>query len=267
MSGIGPAPPEGRIRVERRGALMLIGIDRPAKLNGFTPQMLDQLSRAYQRFEDDADARVAVLHAFGPHFSAGLQLDLFEERLRSGRLLSTEGLVDPFQLRPPFRTKPCVAAMQGVCFTLACELMLAADIVVAASDCRFAQLEVKRGVMANHGATLRLVERAGWGDAMLYLLTGDEFGTEAAYRMRLVQEVVEPGRQLERAIEIAERISAEAPLAVAATLANARTMTREGHLAAVAELGPVQARLLKTEDAAEGVRSFRERRVAAFKGR
>jgi enoyl-CoA hydratase/carnithine racemase len=178
-------PPEGRIRVERRGAVMLIGVDRPAKLNGFTPEMFAQLSQAFQRFQDDADARVAVLHAFGPHFSAGLQLDLFEERFRSGRSLSIEGLVDPFQLRPPFRTKPCVAAMQGICFTVACELMFAADVVVAASDCRFAQLEVKRGIMANHGATLRMAQRAGWGDAMLYLLTGDEFGAETAFRMRL----------------------------------------------------------------------------------
>jgi len=85
--------------------------------------------------------------------------------------------------------------------------------------------------------------------------------------MRLVHEVVEPGRQLERAIEIAERIAAQAPLAIAATLSNGRTLIREGHPAAAAELGPIQARLLATEDAAEGLRSFRERRVAAFKGR
>ena len=267
MPEIAHPPPEGRIRVERRGALMLIGVDRPAKLNGFTPQMVDQLSRAYQSFEDDADARVAVLHAFGAHFSAGLQLDLFGERFLSDRPLSTEGLVDPFQLRPPFRTKPCVAAMQGICFTVACELMLAADVVVAASDCRFAQLEVKRGIMANHGATLRMVERAGWGDAMLYLLTGDEFGAEVAQRMRLVQEIVEPGRQLQRAIEIAERIAAQAPLAVAATLASAWKMIRDGHPAAAADLGAVQAGLLRTEDAAEGVQSFRERRAAVFRGR
>ena len=266
MSETTPPPPEGRIRVERRGALMLIGIDRPTKLNGFTPQMVDQLSLAYQRFEDDAEARVAVLHGFGQHFSAGLQLDLFEDRLHSSPV-STAGLADPFQVRPPFRTKPCVAAMQGVCFTLACELMLAADIVVAASNCRFAQLEVKRGIMANHGATIRMIERAGWGDAMLYLLSGDEFGATEAYRMHLVQEVVEPGRQLERAIEIAERIAAQAPLAIRATLANGRTMIQEGHAAAVAELGDLQARLLKTEDAAEGVQSFRERRAAAFNER
>jgi enoyl-CoA hydratase len=266
MSEIAAPPPEGRVRVERRGAVMLIGIDRPAKLNGFTPEMIHQLSQAYQSFEDDAHARAAVLHAFGPHFSAGLQLDLFVERLHTSPL-STVGLVDPFQLRPPFRTKPCIAAMQGICFTLSCELMLASDIVVAASDCRFAQLEVKRGIMANHGATIRMIERAGWGDAMRYLLTGDEFGAKEAYRMRLVQEVVEPGRQLERAVELAGWISAQAPLAVSATLANGRTLIREGYPAAAAELGPIQTRLLPTEDAAEGLRSFRERRTAAFKGR
>jgi enoyl-CoA hydratase len=99
MSEIAAPPPEGRVRVERRGAVMLIGIDRPAKLNGFTPEMIHQLSQAYQRFEDDAHARAAVLHAFGPHFSAGLQLDLFVERLHTSPL-STVGLVDPFQLRP-----------------------------------------------------------------------------------------------------------------------------------------------------------------------
>jgi enoyl-CoA hydratase/carnithine racemase len=121
--------------------------------------------------------------------------------------------------------------------------------------------------MANHGATLRIVERAGWGDAMRYLLTGDEFAAEEALRMRLVQEVVMPGRQLERAIEIAERIALQAPLAVAATLANAGMMTRLGFSAAAADLGPIQARLFETGDAAEGVRSFRERRSAVFEGR
>jgi len=266
-SELTPPPPEGRIRVEQRGALFLIGIDRPAKLNGFTPQMFEQLSRAFQRCEDDPGSRVAVLHALGANFSAGLQLDLFEARLRAGLPLSTEGLVDPFQLRPPLRTKPCVAAMQGICFTVACELMLASDIVIASEDCRFAQLEVKRGIFANHGATLRMVERAGWGNAMRYLLTGAEFDAHVALRLGFVQEVVRPGAQLARAIEIAERIATQAPLAVSATLANARKSVREGHEAAIADLGHVQSRLIDSEDAAEGVRSFRERRAAVFKGR
>src|SRR5919201_1442833 len=86
-------------------------------------------------------------------------------------------------LRDPRRTKPLVAAVQGFCFTLGIELMLAADIVVAADDCRFAQLEVKRGIMATGGATLRMAERAGLGCALLHLLTGDEFGAAEALRL------------------------------------------------------------------------------------
>ena len=96
-----------------------------------------------------------------------------------------------------------MCAVQGICFTLGIELMLAADIVVAADDCRFAQIEVKRGIMPAGGATVRMVERAGWGNAQRYLLTGDEFGSAEALRLGFVQEVVPAGRQKARALEIA----------------------------------------------------------------
>ena len=106
MSEIAAPPPEGRIQVERCGALTLIGVDRPAKLNGFTPQMFEELSLAYHRFEDDSGARVAVLHAFGPAFQRRTPArSLRGAPSLSGRPSSTEGLVDPFQLRPPFRTQ------------------------------------------------------------------------------------------------------------------------------------------------------------------
>lgn len=258
---------EGEIVVERRGALLLIGINRPLKRNSFTPAMFDGLAAAFQRAEDEADIRVCVLHALGDHFSAGLQLDLFVDRLREGRPLAPDAGIDPFQLRPPWRAKPCVAAMQGLCYTIAIELMLAADVAVAASDCRFAQLEPRRGIMANHGGVHRMVARAGAGNAMRWLLTADEFDAATALSLGFVQEVVEPGRQLERAVQIAERIAQSAPLALAATLQNARAYASAGASAAVAELGPAQAGLMRTQDAAEGVRSFRERRAAVFRGR
>ena len=121
-----------------------------------------------------------------------------------------------------------VAAVQGICFTLGIELMLASDIVVAASDCRFAQIEVKRGIMPSAGATIRMTERAGLGNALQYLLTGDEFNAETALRLGFVQEVVAPGSERQRAIEIATLISEQAPLAVAATLANARKAVFDG---------------------------------------
>jgi enoyl-CoA hydratase/carnithine racemase len=262
-----PAPPEGRIVVERRGAVQLIGIDRVPKRNGFSERMVIELGEAFDTLEQDSEVRVGVLHAFGDHFTGGLQLDQLASWFKEGRHLAPEGSVDPFHLHEPLRTKPVVAAVQGICFTVGIELMLAADIVIAASDCRFGQIEVKRGIMANHGATIRIVERAGWGNAMRYLLTGDEFDSETAFRLGLVQEVVPPGRQLERAIEIAERIAQQAPLAVAETLRSARLALTEGPEAAAAEFGAINPRFSATEDAQEGVRSFAERRPARFAGR
>jgi len=258
---------EGTVRIERRGALLLMGIDRPRKLNGFSGRMVTALADAYQAMEDDANVRVGVLHAFGPHFTAGVQLDQIQHWFAEGRHLGRPGAVDPYDLVPPLRTKPVVAAVQGLCFTVGIELMLAADIVVAARDTRFGQIEVRRGIFPNHGATLRIVERAGWGNAMRYLLTGDEFDADTALRLGLVQEIVEPGRQLERAVALAERIAAQAPLAVAETLRSARTAVFEGWPAAIAEFGAVQSRLMLSEDGREGVRSIREKRDGVFRGR
>jgi enoyl-CoA hydratase len=259
--------PDGRILVEQRGPLLLIGIDRVPKRNGFSEKMVVELAEAFDRMEHDAVVRCGVLHALGPHFTAGLQLDQLTPWFEAGRHLALPGKVDPYNLRPPLRTKPVVAAVQGICFTAGIELMLGADLVVAAHDCRFGQIEVKRGIMANHGATIRMVERAGWGNAMRYLLTGDEFDAETAFRLGFVQEVVETGRQLDRAIELAERIAAQAPLAVQATIRNAALAVEHGPAAAIAGLGPVQLRLMATADAAEGVASFREKRDAKFSGR
>ena len=102
---------------------------------------------------------------------------------------------------------------------------------------------------------------------MYHLLTSDEFDAQEAYRIGFVQEIVPAGTQLDRAIEIAELIAAQAPLAVQATKASSRRFVEEGFEAAVRELGPTQKRLLKSEDAAEGVQSFIDRRTAVFKGR
>jgi len=160
-----------------------------------------------------------------------------------------------------------VCAVQGITFTAGIEMMLVCDIVVAAADCRFAQLEPARGIMAIGGATCRFVERCGWGNAMYHLLRADEFTAQEAYRIGLVQEVVEAGEQVTRAIEIAEQIAKLAPLAIQATKASSMKAVEEGQAAAIAGFKDVQRRLSATEDAAEGVASFVERREARFVGR
>ena len=146
------------------------------------------------------------------------------------------------------------------------ELMLASDIVVAADDCRFSQLEPLRGIHATGWATIRFVQRCGWGNAMYHLLTSDVFDAEEALRVGLVQEVVSAGTQLDRAVEIAEVICEGAPLAVQATKASSMRYVTEGEAATIAAFGPDQARLAATEDAEEGGRSFVERRKGNFTG-
>ncbi len=259
-------PAEGRVATEARGDLLMIAVDRRAKLNAFTPEMFRELSAAYAELEEGG-ARCGVLYAHGGHFTAGIDLGRFAETMRSGEALVPPGAIDPFGLRPPVRTKPLVMAVQGWCLTLGIELALAADVCVAASDTRFRQHEVARGIMAAGGATIRMVARAGWGNAMRYLLTGDEFDAETALRLGVVQEVVPHGRQLERAVEIATTIAEQAPLAVRATRASALKAVSEGAAAAVAEFESNQQRLATSADAAEGLRAFTERRKARFEGR
>jgi enoyl-CoA hydratase/carnithine racemase len=263
-------PPEGTITTERRGPLLLVGINRPAKYNGFTPRMFRELAEAYTLLDDDDELRVGVLHAFGKHFTAGLDLPTIAPLMQRGEKAIPPGLVEPTDVGTPGlrrRQKPMIAAVKGITFTLGIELMLAADIVVAADDCRFSQLEVKRGIMATGGATLRMAERAGLGNAMLHLLTGDEFGSTEALRLNFVQRVVPTGQELEEAIRIATRIAEQAPLAVVATRLNALKAVEHGPVEAAADFLEVQQHLANTEDAAEGVRSFVERRPARFKGR
>ncbi len=269
MTETSTTPAEGRITTEQRGHLLLIAIDRPAKRNGFTPAMQRQLAEAYTRLDDDPGLRVGVLHAIGGHFTAGLDLPSFAPLMQRGEKAIPDGLVDPVDLGMPQyrrRTKPMVVAVQGITYTLGIELMLAADIVVAADDCRFSQLEVQRGIMATGGATLRMAERAGSGNALLHLLTADVFDAAEALRLNFVQKVVPAGTQLQEALRIAEAIAAQAPQAVVATRLSVRQTVEEGVAAAVGEFIEVQRRLANSADAAEGVRAFVERRAARFSG-
>ncbi|MCP1572938.1 enoyl-CoA hydratase/carnithine racemase [Herbaspirillum rubrisubalbicans] len=259
--------PDGQVKVERHGSLLLIGIDRPEKRNGFTPKMFEELARAYTLLETTPELTCGLLYAEGEHFTAGLDMPKIAPLRQAGLPLFPAAEVDPFALREPLRKKPVVIALKGICFTVAVELMLASEVAIAADDCRFAQLEVKRGIMAGCGATIRMVERAGWGNAMKILLTGDEFSAQEALRLNFVQEVVPAGQEFARALEVAQSITRQAPLAVQATMANARLSLGQGWLAAYSKIQATQAMLYNTDDAKEGVQSFLQKRAARFVGR
>jgi enoyl-CoA hydratase len=261
---------DGVIDCEVSGQVLLMRINRPAKLNGFTPVMMRGLADAYTRLENDEGLRVGVLCAEGKHFTAGLDLPTIAPIMRRGERLFPHGDVDPFDLGMaghPRRTKPVIVAVKGITYTLGIELMLAADVVIAADDCRFSQLEVKRGIMATGGATLRMAQRAGVGNALLHLLTGDEFDAAEALRLNFVQRVVPAGQELDEALRVAQLIAAQAPLAVRATIQSVRHAVEQGPLVAASEFVQTQQRLSATEDAAEGVASFQEKRPPKFSGR
>lgn len=246
--------------------LLLIGLNRPEKYNAFTLQMLRELAEAYTRLEDDPELWCGLLYAHGDHFTAGLDLGEVGPAVREGQVLFPPELVDPLGLYGRERSKPVVIGMQGYCFTIAIELMLASDICVAQRTATFAQIEVQRGIMPFGGATLRFHQTAGWGNAMRYLLTGDRFDAEEAYRMGLVQELTDD-HPLEAARVIAQKICAQAPLAVQASLQSALCARRYGPNAARDELMATTRRLMASEDAAEGLQSFLERRKGNFKGK
>ena len=256
------------VTTERDGHVLLIGVNRAAKRNAFNLALIDQFAAAYEELGDDPDLRAAVVFGHGEHFSAGLDLaEVGPAVAKDGPAALGGGRrFDPFGMWGPQVPKPVVMAVQGIAFTLSIELALASDIVIAADDVRFRQLEIARGIMPFGGATVRAPMRLGWGNAMKFLLTGAQFGADEALRIGLVQEVVPAGEQVARARELATQIAAQAPLGVQATLANARIAEDQGITAAkehlVAQLGAV----LASKDAQEGVLSFIERRDAVFMG-
>jgi enoyl-CoA hydratase/carnithine racemase len=157
--------------------------------------------------------------------------------------------------------------VQGICFTVGIEIALAGDIIIAADTARFCQMESKRGIAPLGGAHFRYLTRAGWGDAMYHLFLCDEFNAERAYKIGLVQEVVPLGRQVDRAMEVAQLIAKNAPLGIQITKQAALKFIEAGEKFAVEIIPKIRERVMNSEDMKEGIQSFIERRAAVFKGR
>ena len=256
---------EGRVHHERHDHILKVVIDNPAKKNAFSPEMMAQLSDALTLLDRDDGLWVGVLCAEGDNFTAGLDMPKFFGPTAMRKPLP-DGNIDPFGLANRC-SKPIVTAVQGIVFTVGIEMMLAGDIVVAADDCRFCQMEARRGIAPLGGAHFRYVSRAGWGDAMYHLMLCDEFSAAEAHRIGLVQEVVPPGQQVERAMALAAIIARNAPLGIQVTKEAGRKFIEAGEQAAIAIIPEIRERVLNTADAAEGIKSFVERRAAVFQGR
>lgn len=254
----------GTVRHERHGRILKIVIDNPGKKNAFSPEMMMELAQALTLLDEDPELWVGVVCAAGEHFTAGLDMPKFFGPKATAKPRTKE-MVDPMGLVRQC-TKPIVTAVQGINYTIGIEMMLAGDIVVAASDTRFCQMESKRGIAPLGGAHFRYVTRAGWGNAMYHLMLCDEFTAQEAHRIGLVQEVVAPGEQIERAMQLAETIAKNAPLGIQAMKQAGKKFIEAGEAAAIEAIPAIRVKVMGSEDAAEGIKSFVERRPAVFRG-
>ena len=239
-------------------------VDRAEKRNAFTPVMLSQLAQALTELDDRPELFVGVLSFAGDHSTAGL--DMPKVFGSDSPALQSDGLVDPFGLGRRLR-KPLITALHGLTYTVGIELALAGDIVVAAADAQLCQIEPRRGLAAFGGATLRYTQRGGWGNGMYHLLRADRFDAQEAYRVGIVQEVVDVGTDTTRALEIARELLGCSPLALQLTIENARLAEQQGHGAAAAAIPAMARTALASADFQEGIASFVERRDAVFTGR
>ncbi len=255
----------GTVSATRLDHLLHICVDRQEKMNGFTPEMFAALSDHLTQLDETPDLWAGVVSFAGPHTTAGLDLPRFAASMRGEEPGQTTSAVDAFGVSRKCR-KPLIMAVQGITFTIGIEMMLAADIVVAAEDCRFCQMEPKRGLAVFGGAHVRYIQRAGWGNAMYHLLRADEFDAIRAKEIGFVQEVVPTGTQVERALALGEEICQVAPIAVQEIKRAANVFVQQGETAGFAEIPAMRGKTAGSKDFAEGLTSFREKRQPQFSG-
>ncbi|MCL4745541.1 MAG: enoyl-CoA hydratase/isomerase family protein [Burkholderiaceae bacterium] len=258
---------------ETRDGILILTIDRPAARNALDAATQAALLDAWRRFRDDDALRVAVLTGAGETaFCAGADLKEIgayyrsmtpvQRRERGEREPGLGAITRNFDVR-----KPTIAAINGACLAGGMELALACDVRVAAEHARFGLPEVCRGILPGAGGTQRLPRALPLGVALEMILTGAPIDAAAALRWGLVSRVVPAAALLDCALEIAARIAANGPLAVRA----ARDAVYQGlalPLEAALRLEQFHAEPLRTsDDAAEGVRAFLEKRQPRFSGR
>jgi enoyl-CoA hydratase len=265
-----PLGPTVKLTVERRGQIVLFGINRPDIQNRIDPETSEQLGRAYYDYEHDASLRAAILFGHGSNFSRGIDVDAFAARVREGNpsAPSSARIIDPLAKSGPHLSKPMIVVTHGDTWNMAHELMLAADIRIASEDTRFGQDENTHGRFPGGGATVRFVREVGWGNAMRYMLTGDHWSAQEAFRMGEVQMVAAtPQQALDAALKIAARIAACAPLGIKATLASAHLALDPSEQLALSKLSEQYVALYRTQDFVEGRRAEAAGRPPVYTGK
>jgi enoyl-CoA hydratase len=238
-------------------------INRPEALNAFTAEMLAAMDAAFEEFAADDELRVAVLTGAGDKaFSSGMDLKEAVPMLQSGDELGYED-----HTKRPFSDvfKPIVAAVNGLCIAGGMEFLQGTDLRIAAEHATFGLGEVRWGIIPTGGSHVRLPRQIPWAVAMEMLLTGRTIDAERAYQIGLVNRVVAAAELMTAAMEMAETICKNGPLAVRTAKEIAvRGLALESPFVLEKALGQ---KVHESEDAKEGPRAFAEKRKPEFKGK
>lgn len=245
---------------ERQGRILVITINRPEARNAANRAVSQGLADAVDELDADAGLSVAVLTGAGGNFCAGMDLKAFA----AGERVDIPGRGIGFTERPP--RKPIISAVEGYALAGGTELVLATDLVVASKTAKFGIPEVKRGLVAAGGGLLRLPHRIPYQKALELALTGESFTAEQGAAWGFVNTLTEPGQALAGAIELAERITANGPLAVAVT----KDIVVKSADWTEAEMWQKQLELIMpvfaSNDAKEGAIAFAEKRAPNWTG-
>lgn len=247
------------VQTRREGAVSIVTFDRSDKRNAIDAEMTTAIDAALNEFEDDPDARVAVVTGGPPVFCAGTDI-----AAGSGMPTERGGLYGIIGRRA---TKPIIAAVEGMALGGGFEIALACDLIVASSDARFGLPEVRRGLVATSGALFRAPRALPINVARELLLTGDPIDADRAERLGVVNRVTEPGGAVAGALELAERIVLNAPTSIRESLTALDTITACDDDRGWQATQEAQAVIMASEDRREGVSAFFEKRPPVWPGR
>lgn len=251
------------VKVEIVDRVMVITVNRPEARNAINYETAHEMARAFEQLDANDDVVLGILTGAGNTFSSGMDLKAFASTGQRP-LVEGRGFGGLCEKAPQ---KPLIAAVEGYALAGGCELALACDLIVAASNANFGLPETKRGLVASSGGMLRLPQRIPHHIAMEVILTGEMLPAQRAYDHGLVNRLVEPGQALEGALALARIIAENGPLAVR----TAKKIVMESKDWRQADMFDLQRprvmHIFASADAKEGATAFAEKRKPVWQGK